>query len=328
MSSIQHQQQQEEEEEELNMYSETVTITSNKNQLNDEVDDTNTADDDSSSSSDDDDDDDEFDFIESKWENMVETGVVVNWPGSSRALTISTKLEEDNIAPLFNGTQWAGTRVWKAAVLAVEYLWEHHRHTTDGDKSMLELGCGLGVPGMVWHLLHKEQNKVVLTDQPSLVSQLQENVEHNFPASSEANTNTNNNNNNNNTKKKKNMIQAKPLSWSKEGLTKLLEECDGDGEDKFDICLNCDCVYEPLYGRDSWEALADILGVMAKASPNTLLVTSVERRNGDGLENFIERLEATGNVEPMKQVLRNADDKHHVIEIYITRGKSNRSISS
>jgi len=250
----------------------------------------------------DDESEEEFDFIESKWENMVEVGVVINWPASSRALNLSTKLEEDNIAPLFNGTQWAGTRVWKAAVLALEYLWEHHRG--DAPKSMLELGCGLGVPGMVWHLLHDEQNKVVLTDQPSLLAQLQGNVIKNFPKSASDKGGDGS------------IVQAKPLSWSKEGLDALLEEC-GD----FDICLNCDCVYEPLYGRDSWEALADILGSIAKKSPSTLLVTSVERRNADGLENFIQRLEATGHVEPMKQVFRNAEDKHHIIEIYITRGK-------
>lgn len=252
------------------------------------------------------DDEDEFDFIQSKWQDMVETGVVITWPGTSRPLTLSTKLEEDNIAPLFNGTQWAGTRVWKAAVLALEYLWEHHRG--DGNASMLELGCGLGVPGMVWHLLHDEQTKVVLTDQPSLLKQLDDNVKDNFPESCNGGDDSN---------VKNNIIQAKPLSWSKEGMDALLEEC-GD----FDICLNCDCVYEPLYGRDSWEALADILGVMAKKSPNTLLVTSVERRTADGLEDFIHRLEATGNVEPMRQVLRNSDDKHHIIEIYITRGKT------
>jgi hypothetical protein len=254
-------------------------------------------DDDESSSSDED-----FDFVESTWEHMVETGLIIRWPTASRALSLTTKLDETEIAPLFSGTQWAGTRLWKAAVLALEYLLEHHSDS-GGPKSLLELGCGLGVPGMLWHLLHEEKNKVVITDQPALLSQLQENVGNNFAGNDS--------------------IQPKALSWSEEGLSKLLEECGN-----FDICLNCDCIYEPLYGRDSWEALADVLGSMAKKSPNTLLVTSVERRRGDGLENFFERLLATGSVAPIKQVLRNDDDKHHIIEIYITHGMNVESNSS
>jgi hypothetical protein len=250
----------------------------------------------------------DFDFIESTWENTVETGLIIRWPTASRALYLTTKLEEAEIAPLFHGTQWAGTRVWKAAVLALEYLLEHYssssRNSDSGaPKSLLELGCGLGVPGMLWHLLHEEKNKVVITDQPALMSQLQENVDNNFAGNDS--------------------IQPKPLSWSEEGLSTLLQECGN-----FDICLNCDCIYEPLYGRDAWEALADVLGSLAKKSPNTLLVTSVERRRGDGLENFFERLLATGSVAPIKQVLRNDDDKHHIIEIYITHGMNVESNSS
>lgn len=241
----------------------------------------------------------EFDFIESTYENNVETGLTITFPNSSRPLRLSTKLEQDEIAPLFDGTQWAGTRIWKAAVLALEYLLKQYPQKDDQTrpKSMLELGCGLGLPGMLWHLLFDEKNKVVLTDQPSLLSQLEENVQKNFDTTAGG------------------LIQAKALSWSEEGLSNLLEECGS-----FDICLNCDCIYEPLYGRDSWEALADLLGCMAKKSPTTLLVTSVERRNGDGLEDFFERLMATGNVAPIQQVLRNDEDKHHIIEIYITHG--------
>ena len=99
----------------------------------------NLDDDDSSASS------VEFDFIKSTYENDVETGVEISWPNSPRALQLTTKLEQEEIAPLFNGVQWAGTRIWKAAVLALEYLLEQY---PNDPKSMLELGCGLGLPGM------------------------------------------------------------------------------------------------------------------------------------------------------------------------------------
>lgn len=208
---------------------------------------------------------------------------------------------------MFDGTQWAGTRVWKAAVLGLECLLEHY----PDKQNLLELGCGLGVPGMLWHLIkeseatpdHEKENNVLLTDMPDLLPQLQENVQRNFDENGKC------------LPQNIGSIQAKALEWSRQGVIELLEQ-----HPPFEICLNCDCIYEPLYGRDSWEALADVLAVVAETSPSTILVTSVERRRGDGLESFLERLAATGTVRPIERVLRNDEDKHHVIEIYVTQG--------
>lgn len=260
------------------------------------------------------DDQEEFDFITSQWENGVEVGLRLDWPGSRRPITINTKLTEDRIAPLFDGTQWAGTRVWKAAVVALEYLLEAHPE----GGSLLELGCGLGVPGMLWHLLHEEkreqqqQPRVVLTDMPDLLPQLEANMQNNFEGYYGRS------------------IQAKDLDWSIEGIQKLWKDegdlaISEDGNNRqrkiFDICLNCDCIYEPLYGRESWESLADVLAEISRQSPDTVLISSVERRTADGLENFIERLQATGVVESVQRVLRNEEDPHHIIEVYVTKGK-------
>ncbi|OEU08583.1 hypothetical protein FRACYDRAFT_249477 [Fragilariopsis cylindrus CCMP1102] len=109
------------------------------------------------------------------------------------SLILSTRLEERSIAPIFDGTQWAGTRVWKAAILAVEYLIRLKQTNKNmlGSSSLLELGCGLGVPGMIWkQLLLQEQKimgssdnnngRVVLTDRDSLITQLETNIENNF----------------------------------------------------------------------------------------------------------------------------------------------------
>lgn len=318
-----------------------------------------------------DDNDDEFDFITSQWENGVETGLTISWPGSHRPLQLSTKLTEDRIAPLFDGTQWAGTRVWKAAVVALEYILSLNNLPHDQDpngngngpqqqlqqqpsstrryQSLLELGCGLGVPAMVWHLLQQESSttatdynnknkqddstscsidsdsvspspRVVLTDMPDLLPQLEANVRHNFPDSYGT------------------IIQAKPLDWSKEELQALWkqqeqmtqssnpnhnhhdDDDDSRGRPVFDICLNCDCIYEPLYGRKAWEALADVLAEVARLSPSTLIVTSVERRTADGVEDFCHRLLHSGTIQSIQQVLRNDEDPHHIIEVYVTKG--------
>ena len=325
---------------------------------------TDDDDDDSSSNTVDTDDSEFSEFIASRWKDRVEVGLVINYPlphtdylsGTTTEsappgvvatrdaacqnappeakttlppLALSTVLPEGSIAPLFDGTQWAGTRVWKAAVLGLEHLLRERASSASssggGGGSLLELGCGLGVPGMVWkQVLVKERERapssddhqepspqrVVLTDRDSLLSQLQSNVKANFPNDP--------------------TIEAKTLDWSREGITALLEEerernndnnGDGDGP-VFDVCLNCDCVYEPLYGREAWESLADVLETIALASPETLLVTALERRNGDNAEGFLARLEASGVVEtPIERVVRHEEDPHHVIEIYATRGK-------
>ena len=320
------------------------------------------------------DDDEFSEFISSKWKDGVEVGLVIEYPlphtnylpppageegtipsviGSDGVeseqpaapadnnidntlppLELSTVLQEGSIAPLFDGTQWAGTRVWKAAVLGLEYLLRERRLCRNGvgggsssssSSSLLELGCGLGVPGMVWkRVLDAERGsggttgRVVLTDRDSLLSQLRSNVESNFPDDPS--------------------IEARALDWSREGIRSLLEterektattkasDDDDDGGDEtdrpvFDVCLNCDCVYEPLYGRDAWESLADVLSEVASRSPNTLLVTALERRNGDNAEGFFERLGSYGTVStPIRRAVRDATDPHHVIEIYVTKG--------
>lgn len=303
-------------------------------------------------SSDDDDstvntDDEEFsDFISSQWKDSVEVGLTIEYPlpftnyladpaiekegedaivgkrvqidGESNAdqaentgprlpaLNLSTVLQEGSIAPLFDGTQWAGTRVWKAAVVGLEYILRQRQSEKLG--ALLELGCGLGVPGMIWkQVLNADEGssspRVVLTDRDSLVPQLQANVEENFAGDSS--------------------IEAVALDWSTEGIASLLESEKETHNTVFDVCINCDCVYEPLYGRKAWESLVDVLSEIALTSPSTLLVTALERRNADNVEGFLAGLEATGRVEtPIRRVLRHDEDPHHVIEIYVTKGKA------
>eukprot|EP00531_Pseudo-nitzschia_arenysensis_P019231 CAMPEP_0116123158 /NCGR_PEP_ID=MMETSP0329-20121206/4599_1 /TAXON_ID=697910 /ORGANISM="Pseudo-nitzschia arenysensis, Strain B593" /LENGTH=325 /DNA_ID=CAMNT_0003617055 /DNA_START=91 /DNA_END=1068 /DNA_ORIENTATION=- len=291
-------------------------------------------------------DDEEFsDFISSKWKDSVEVGLSIQYPlpytnylaqssneiGEDNeeetkiegktilvdsdetvqredrptlpTLSLSTVLQEGSIAPLFDGTQWAGTRVWKAAVVGLEYILRQMGQDNLG--ALLELGCGLGVPGMVWKQVLSMQGpgspRVVLTDRDSLITQLQANVEANFPGDSS--------------------IEAMPLDWSAEGITSLLRDETETHGTIFDVCLNCDCVYEPLYGREAWESLVDVLSEVAQTSPSTLLVTALERRNGDNVEGFLAKLEASGTVEtPIRRVVRHDEDPHHVIEIYVTKG--------
>mmetsp|Transcript_22795 Transcript_22795/g.63375 ORF Transcript_22795/g.63375 Transcript_22795/m.63375 type:complete len:299 (+) Transcript_22795:6971-7867(+) len=228
---------------------------------------------------DEEDDDDEYSeiFRSLRSATGLEIGVKVTWP-DCRELSLSTTLEEAEIAPMFHGTQWAGTRVWRAAVVALQYLLldrndsGNSKHPAipliNNETSILELGCGLGVPGMLLHEIKK--CSVVLSDKDSLVEQLRDNLQRNFAKVDARNP----------------RIEAHALDWSTEGVDSLLKRV---GSNAFDVVLNCDCVYEPLYGL-SWRSLVECQKALLKRHPHTILITSLERRKADGVENYLEGL--------------------------------------
>jgi predicted nicotinamide N-methyase len=223
--------------------------------------------------------------------NGLETAISVKWQGMERAILISTLLEEDDLAPLFAGAQWAGTRVWHAAICMMKYLADNHQDDLKTPNcQLLELGCGLGVPGMLCNALY--DTKTYLTDQESILSQLKHNIQENFdPVSSE--------------------LYAKALDWSREAVQDLLQETG-----PFDFVINCDCVYEPLYG-ESWKLLADVMEELLQVNPKTIMLTSCERRNGDSIDNFLERLRTSEHISSVDKVWA---DKEFKIEIYLARG--------
>lgn len=219
-------------------------------------------------------------------------------PGSLR---LSTLLKENDLVPLFDGAGWAGTRVWAAAIWGIKYLIDEYG---DKDLSLCELGCGLGVPGMVWHQLGKD---AVLTDQESIMAQMVDNARSNFSESFLDTVDEDDSG-------KLGKIYAKPLSWSREGFHKLLESTGF--HQGFDIVLNCDCVYEPLYGK-SWELLVEVIDECLKVNPKCLVVTSVERRNGDGIDLFKQRMKDSKYVGSVEKIM---EDKDRDLELYVTRG--------
>lgn len=249
-----------------------------------------------------------------------------------RKIILSTLLEEDDIAPLFDGSRWAGTRLWGAAVRGIQYVagvldakpdfvtipsnnvsgsYENEEGETKSCRpSMIELGCGLGVPGMIYHLLG---GTVVLTDQADILSQMEKNVLNNFPKTALSATATNEVRVE--LEKMGPTVQASPLSWSHEDVLKLLEQTNRSSTG-FDIILNCDCVFEPLYGK-SWQLLNETINTLLKVNPKSVVVTSVERRQDDGIDDFLEEMRGLENVGSVKQVWK---EEQRNIEIYVSRG--------
>ncbi|KAL9184045.1 hypothetical protein ACHAXT_002131 [Thalassiosira profunda] len=254
---------------------------------------------------------------------QLEEAITFSWPGiyeagsktALRKITISTLLEEDDLAPLFDGSRWAGTRLWGAAVRCIQYLTGDLPHmdralelsSTDG-VSMLELGCGLGVPGMIYHLLG---NDVVLTDQADILSQLNNNITQNFPDTAKEASSEESASNSQHT------IQAMPLSWSRADINSLLRQL-GRTSIGFDVVINCDCVYEPLYGK-SWHLLNETIDELLRVNPKCVVVSSMERRAADGIDDFLEEMRNLAHVESVEKVWL---EEERQIEIYVTRGCS------
>ena len=238
--------------------------------------------------------------------NMLEESILVHWkypPDATSTIRISTLLEPDAMAPLFSGAEWAGTRVWDAAVECIHYLFEYLRNNTFENErpfrmlegsTVLELGCGLGLPGMV-SFLGMRAKHVVLTDQEQILQQLKRNLELNF-----------------NAQKDGRKIEARTLAWSRNGVIRLTE--DLNFSQGFDYVLNCDCVYEPLYGK-SWVALVECIDELLRLNPKATVLSSCERRNHDGVDKFVSAMEESPHVKAVSRVRVKGP-----VEIYQTIG--------
>ena len=86
---------------------------------------------------------------------------------------------------------------------------------------------------MILHALYPKNSRVVLTDCAALLPQLKGNLAQNFGDTASS-------------------ITAATLDWNEpDELEQLLQTSQLES---FDVVLNCDCIYEPLYGT-SWKAL-------------------------------------------------------------------------
>lgn len=266
---------------------------------------------------DDDNDDDEYcsQYVESiRSKTGLEIGCRIHWPtgppphNQTATLELSTCLSEEALAPMFHGTQWAGTRVWRAAIVAIQYL-EHHQQQQspssisiplNSQTKLLELGCGLGVPGMILHRIHGCHT--ILTDKPDLTPQLQKNLEKNFP-------------NDRN-------IEARSLDWSESGVTEFFEK-HKQHHQYFDVVLNCDCIYKPLYGK-SWKYLLTCQNELLRRNPATILLTSCERRRDDGIDDYLAAATSTPDIARIEKIPIPFEHPAQV-EIYRFYGKENEA---
>ncbi|CBJ30547.1 conserved unknown protein [Ectocarpus siliculosus] len=239
---------------------------------------------------------------------MVGWHLLLSFDGVTLDLAQSWENGEE-MAPIFSGACWAGTVVWPAALDLCDYMSEHLRQAMVG-ATVVELGCGIGVPGMVARLLGAT---VVLTEQDELLSLLDRNLDGNFAGHPRG----------------EGGIRREALDWEREadtdGLLASLERSgtapgEAEGEPgagvrrrstRLDFVLCADCVFEPLYG-DSWKALAKVMGRLSDAG--TTVLCSVERRGVDGVPEFLRACEAEGF--SLQTVYRAAPSAPAPVELY------------
>lgn len=188
-------------------------------------------------------------------------------------LKLDLKLGPDDLEPVFSGAAWAGTVLWRAAAVLVDRAFLGEGAVPIEGRTCIELGCGLGVPGMACARLGAKS--VALTEQPSLVDLLTRNVEANFSTED---------------------VRAVSFPWSRAGAASLKDDfCGGDC---FDVIVCCDCVYVPLYG-DSWILLLEAIDALA--GPHTDVLISLERRSTascfDGVDPFLAGMKKNGFVK-------------------------------
>ena len=205
------------------------------------------------------------------------------------------------MSPLFSGKEWAGTRVWRAALYSITHVIESQlfqkvkqMKTERGEGGVekeqpegvvceqgltfLELGAGLGVPGLVFGRLAgcRSKDKYVITDHPSIVSQIKANVASNFRVDGNDSC----------------CVYARGLDWSVDGVSEVIQSIpELPVKGGFDVILSTDCVYVPLYG-DSYMKLAEVILECLRRNENAVSVNVVERRRLDGVAEFVDLLES------------------------------------
>ena len=69
----------------------------------------------------------------------------------------------------------------------------------------------------------------------------------------------------------------------------------------------------------SWHLLNETIDELLKVNPETLIISSMERRQADGIDLFLEEMSSMQHVGSVEKVWSEEGRK---IEIYITRGIS------
>lgn len=154
-----------------------------------------------------------------------------------------------------------------------------------------------GVPGMAARVAGARD--VVITEQDDLLELMHRNLADNAAAlrSSEPGA-----------------IVARPLSW---GVAETRAYMAAHPDERVDIVLSCDCIYEPLYGK-SWQPLAQTMELFCRENARCVVIMCVERRNQDGVDAFLAFVASETQLE--YELREHAEgSKQNRLELYYLR---------
>jgi len=165
---------------------------------------------------------------------------------------------------------------WGASLTLIDAIMAKHRADLTKGTRVLELGCGLGVPGLVCASLGAD---VVLTDRAdpddkyhNVLEVLNENVTFNFmgPANHGPGVGCG-------------RAGVVEFTWTEDNARKLVED-----HDYFDFVICADPIYQPLYGRYTAPALAACFNILC--GPQTECFIALQRRTMDGIDVLLDLL--------------------------------------
>jgi predicted nicotinamide N-methyase len=186
---------------------------------------------------------------------------------SSPAALFDPELDEQIVAPLYHDGTFTGSLLWDSAIHVSELLLSSSAwHERIRGASVVELGCGLALPGWVSHLLGARA--ALLTDRAA-ISDL---VEHGRMCNGAPEN-----------------VATVEFPWSDEGAQTLLAHSLLDGSHP-DVLIACDCIFMPLFGGPF--LLLQMLLLLA--GPHTHILIGLERRPDDGAESFFQEAAAAG----------------------------------
>lgn len=172
---------------------------------------------------------------------------------------------DDPASPVWADGSWTGTLVWDSAVHVCEILlgqaaW---RERLCG-SSCVELGCGLGLPGLVARLLGAAPS--LLTDRREVSELAEEACRINDLGDA----------------------HGVEFAWEENAARQLVAERLGGVPP--DVVIACDCIFAPLFG-DSHLLLKMLV---ALAGAGTTIILALERRPKDSAEGFFSSAAEVG----------------------------------
>jgi predicted nicotinamide N-methyase len=164
---------------------------------------------------------------------------------------------ESDLAPLFSGPLWSAI-IWENSVQVASMFIESNPDLFS-NKTVVELGCGLGIPGLCTAIT-STPNKVFLTDREEDLKVLK-------GAHAKNKTGFD-------------RVEILPYDWSVPAPETIRHRAD--------VLLAIECVSADVYGRESLDWLLST--VRSTSHSGTRLILCSARRKDDGLDYVLDKL--------------------------------------